>query len=78
MIGGDPKGISNKLSPFISQVVVGEIACLSVFGDDYDRPDGICVRDYIHAVDLARGHVCALKKILAQSGHFVVNLWTDW
>ena len=76
LIGEDPKGIPNNLLPFISQVAVGKLACLSVFGDDYDTPDGTGVRDYIHVVDLARGHVCALEKVLAQSGHFVVNLGT--
>ncbi|MCV2401631.1 UDP-glucose 4-epimerase GalE [Marinomonas sp. C2222] len=76
LIGEDPKGIPNNLLPYISQVSAGKLACLSVFGDDYDTPDGTGVRDYIHVVDLARGHVCALEKVLAQSGHFVVNLGT--
>jgi UDP-glucose 4-epimerase len=76
LIGEDPKGIPNNLLPFISQVAVGKLACLNVFGDDYDTPDGTGVRDYIHVVDLARGHVCALEKVLTQSGHFVVNLGT--
>ncbi|GAA0247335.1 UDP-glucose 4-epimerase GalE [Marinomonas primoryensis] len=76
LIGEDPKGIPNNLLPFISQVAVGKLACLNVFGRDYDTPDGTGVRDYIHVVDLARGHVCALEKVLAQSGHFVVNLGT--
>jgi UDP-glucose 4-epimerase len=76
LIGEDPKGIPNNLLPFISQVAVGKLACLSVFGDDYDTVDGTGVRDYIHVVDLARGHVCALDKVLADAGHFVVNLGT--
>lgn len=76
LIGEDPKGIPNNLLPYISQVAVGKLACLSVFGDDYDTPDGTGVRDYIHVVDLARGHVCALNKVLSKSGHFVVNLGT--
>ncbi|MFT6404810.1 MAG: UDP-glucose 4-epimerase [Marinomonas primoryensis] len=76
LIGEDPKGIPNNLLPFISQVAVGKLACLSVFGDDYDTVDGTGVRDYIHVVDLARGHVCALDKVLAGAGHFVVNLGT--
>ena len=76
LIGEDPKGIPNNLLPYISQVAVGKLACLSVFGDDYHTPDGTGVRDYIHVVDLARGHVCALNKVLSQSGHFVVNLGT--
>tara|TARA_R110001606_G_scaffold178752_1_gene325448 strand:+ start:34137 stop:35150 length:1014 start_codon:yes stop_codon:yes gene_type:complete len=76
LIGEDPKGIPNNLLPFISQVAVGKLACLSVFGDDYDTVDGTGGRDYIHVVDLARGHVCALEKVLAGAGHFVVNLGT--
>jgi UDP-glucose 4-epimerase len=76
LIGEDLKGIPNNLLPFISQVAVDKLACLGVFGDDYDTPNGIGVRDYIHVVDLARGHVCALEKVLTQSGHFVVNLGT--
>lgn len=76
LIGEDPKGIPNNLLPYISQVAVGKLACLSVFGDDYDTPDGTGVRDYIHVVDLARGHVSALDKVLAGAGHFVVNLGT--
>lgn len=76
LIGEDPKGIPNNLLPFISQVAVGKLACLSVFGSDYDTLDGTGVRDYIHVVDLARGHVCALNCVLAQSGHVVVNLGT--
>lgn len=76
LIGEDPKGIPNNLLPYISQVAVGKLAYLSVFGDDYGTPDGTGIRDYIHVVDLARGHVCALEKVLAQSGHFVVNLGT--
>jgi UDP-glucose 4-epimerase len=76
MIGENSNGVPNNLLPFISQVAVGKLACLSVFGDNYDTPDGTGVRDYIHVVDLARGHVCALKKVLSKSGHFVVNLGT--
>lgn len=76
LIGEDPKGIPNNLMPFVSQVAVGKLASLSVFGDDYDTIDGTGVRDYIHVVDLARGHVCALEKVLAGSGHLVVNLGT--
>lgn len=62
-IGEDPKDIPNNLMPYISQVAVGKRDELSVFGDDYDTPDGTGVRDYIHVVDLARGHVAALNKI---------------
>lgn len=61
LIGEDPLGVPNNLMPFIAQVAVGRRDKLRVFGDDYDTPDGTCVRDYIHVVDLARGHVAALK-----------------
>lgn len=60
MIGEDPKGIPNNLLPYVAQVAVGKLACVGVFGDDYPTPDGTGVRDYIHVVDLARGHVAAL------------------
>jgi UDP-glucose 4-epimerase len=60
-IGEDPAGIPNNLMPFVMQVAVGRLPELSVFGDDYDTPDGTCIRDYIHVVDLARGHVAALR-----------------
>ena len=60
LIGEDPKGIPNNLLPYVAQVAVGKLACVGVFGDDYDTPDGTGVRDYIHVVDLARGHVAAL------------------
>jgi len=63
LIGEDPNGIPNNLMPFISQVAVGKREYLNVFGNDYDTPDGTGVRDYIHVVDLARGHVKALDKI---------------
>ena len=62
LIGEDPKGIPNNLVPYIAQVAVGKLEKLGVFGDDYDTPDGTGVRDYIHVVDLAKGHVKALKK----------------
>ncbi len=61
LIGEDPKGIPNNLLPYVAQVAVGKLACVGVFGNDYDTPDGTGVRDYIHVVDLARGHVAALK-----------------
>ena len=64
VIGEDPQGIPNNLMPFIAQVCVGRREKLSVFGDDYDTPDGTGVRDYIHVVDLAKGHVAALEKTL--------------
>ncbi len=60
LIGEDPKGIPNNLLPYVAQVAVGKLQCVGVFGDDYDTPDGTGVRDYIHVVDLARGHVAAL------------------
>ena len=60
LIGEDPKGIPNNLLPYVAQVAVGKLACVGVFGDDYQTPDGTGVRDYIHVVDLARGHVAAL------------------
>mgnify|MGYP001102205776 CR=1 FL=1 len=76
MIGEDPKGIPNNLVPYIAQVAVGKLECLGVFGDDYDTPDGTGVRDYIHVVDLARGHVCAIKKLETNCGLFICNLGT--
>ena len=63
LIGEDPKGIPNNLLPYIAQVAVGKLEKLGVFGDDYDTPDGTGVRDYIHVVDLARGHVKAIQKL---------------
>lgn len=75
-IGEDPKGIPNNLMPYISQVAVGKREFLGVFGDDYNTPDGTGVRDYIHVVDLAIGHVKALKKIQEKAGVCVYNLGT--
>jgi len=75
-IGEDPLGIPNNLMPYITQVVVGELEELSVFGDDYDTPDGTCIRDYIHVVDLAKGHLCALEKLQEDPGVIVHNLGT--
>lgn len=75
-IGEDPNGIPNNLMPFITQVVVGRREELAVFGDDYDTPDGTCIRDYIHVVDLARGHVAALGFVAEQRGCHVHNLGT--
>ena len=60
-IGEDPKGIPNNLVPYVAQVAVGKLDCINVWGNDYDTPDGTGVRDYIHVVDLAKGHVSALK-----------------
>lgn len=75
-IGEDPRGIPNNLMPYISQVAVGRRECLSVFGDDYPTPDGTGVRDYIHVVDLARGHVKAVEKLADGPGVRVWNLGT--
>ncbi len=75
-IGEDPNGIPNNLMPFIAQTAVGKRSCLSVFGDDYDTPDGTGVRDYIHVVDLADGHVKALGKIKDLQEVMTVNLGT--
>ena len=77
LLGEDPKGIPNNLMPYIMKVATGELPCLGVFGDDYDTPDGTCVRDYIHVVDLADGHVKALEKLKAeQGGVWIYNLGT--
>ncbi len=75
-IGEDPNGIPNNLMPFITQVAIGKREALSVFGNDYDTHDGTGVRDYIHVVDLALGHVKALKRVLDKSGLDVYNLGT--
>jgi len=75
-IGEDPKGIPNNLMPYISQVAIGRLPQLSVFGDDYPTPDGTGVRDYIHVVDLARGHVSAISYLMDHKGVEVFNLGT--
>ncbi len=75
LLGENPNGIPNNLMPYITQVAVGKLEKLRVFGNDYPTPDGTGIRDYIHVVDLAEGHVCALKK-LEESGLFVYNLGT--
>ncbi len=75
-IGEDPKGIPNNLMPYITKVAIGELKELSVFGNDYNTPDGTGIRDYIHVVDLARGHVKALEKINSNSGLVTYNLGT--
>lgn len=75
-IGEDPNGIPNNLMPYITQVAIGKRECLSVYGNDYDTPDGTGVRDYIHVVDLALGHVKALARVLSKSGLDVYNLGT--
>lgn len=77
LIGENPNGIPNNLMPYITQVAVGKLSCLSVYGNDYDTPDGTGVRDYIHVVDLAQGHVRALSKMIgAKNGVKVYNLGT--
>jgi UDP-glucose 4-epimerase len=75
-IGEDPCGIPNNLMPFIAQVAVGKLDELKVFGDDYPTPDGTGVRDYIHVVDLARGHLAALERLMASPGVVTYNLGT--
>ena len=75
-IGENPNGIPNNLMPYITQVAAGKLPYLTVFGDDYDTPDGTGVRDYIHVVDLARGHVKALKAIEEKCGIAIYNLGT--
>ena len=75
-IGEDPNGIPNNLMPFITQVAVGKLEQLSVFGDDYPTPDGTGVRDYIHVVDLALGHVKAVEKLSQNPGAVAYNLGT--
>ncbi len=76
LIGEDPKGIPNNLVPYIAQVAVGKLEALGVFGDDYDTPDGTGVRDYIHVVDLAKGHVKAIEKLKDKEGVSIYNLGT--
>ena len=76
MIGENPKGIPNNLMPYITQVAVGKRECLGVFGNDYDTVDGTGVRDYIHVVDLALGHVASVKKLKENPGTVIYNLGT--
>lgn len=76
LIGEDPRGVPNNLLPYVSQVAVGRLAQLSVFGADWPTPDGTGVRDYIHVVDLARGHLAAIEHATAHCGAFTVNLGT--
>jgi UDP-glucose 4-epimerase len=75
-IGEDPNGIPNNLMPYVAQVAVGKLPRLRVFGNDYPTPDGTGVRDYIHVVDLARGHLAALRRLEAAPGVVVYNLGT--
>lgn len=76
LIGEDPNGIPNNLLPYIAQVASGKLPCLSVYGDDYDTKDGTGVRDYIHVVDLALGHLKALEKVRKDKGVDAYNLGT--
>ena len=76
LIGEDPKGIPNNLVPYVAKVAIGQLPAVRVFGNDYPTPDGTGVRDYIHVVDLARGHVAALDYMRGKSGVHVFNLGT--
>ncbi len=76
LIGEDPNGIPNNLCPYITKVAVGKLKEVHVFGNDYPTKDGTGVRDYIHVVDLAKGHVLAVNKLLTKPGLFIVNLGT--
>lgn len=76
LIGEDPKGIPNNLLPYVAQVAIGKLPSVGVFGNDYDTPDGTGVRDYIHVVDLARGHVKALEKFKEEKTVRIYNLGT--
>ena len=77
LIGEDPNGIPANLLPYISKVAAGELECLSVFENDYDTKDGTGVRDYIHVVDLAKGHIKAVEKLVKeQKGKYIYNLGT--
>lgn len=76
LIGEDPNGIPNNLMPYITKVASGELKCLKVFGNDYDTIDGTGVRDYIHVVDLAKGHVLSINKVRNDNGLFIYNLGT--
>ncbi|MCQ2532360.1 MAG: UDP-glucose 4-epimerase GalE [Saccharofermentans sp.] len=76
LIGEDPKGIPNNLLPYVAQVAVGKLQTIGVFGNDYDTPDGTGVRDYIHVVDLAKGHVKAIDMIKKNPGVKIYNLGT--
>ena len=76
MIGEDPQGIPNNLMPYVSQVAVGKLEKLTIYGNDYDTPDGTCLRDYIHVMDLAEGHVKAVEFVATHEGIDVFNLGT--
>jgi UDP-glucose 4-epimerase len=76
LIGENPAGIPNNLMPFVAQVAVGKLECLNIYGDDYETPDGTGVRDYIHVMDLASGHLCAINFLNHNSGCHFFNLGT--
>ncbi|MEG0615792.1 MAG: UDP-glucose 4-epimerase GalE [Oscillospiraceae bacterium] len=76
LIGENPNGIPNNLLPYVAQIAAGKLEKLNVFGDDYDTPDGTGIRDYIHVVDLAKGHLCAVDYVLNHKGVEAVNLGT--
>lgn len=76
IIGEDPQGVPNNLTPYVSQVAIGKRQELMVYGDDYDTPDGTGVRDYLHITDLARGHIAAMKKVKTTTGFNAYNLGT--
>lgn len=78
LIGEDPEGIPNNLTPFIAQVAAGKLSALKIFGDDYPTADGTGVRDYIHVMDLAEGHLAALNYVQAHSGWAAINLGTGY
>jgi UDP-glucose 4-epimerase len=76
LLGEDPRGVPNNLMPYIAQVAVGKLPHVSVYGNDYPTPDGTGVRDYIHVMDLAKGHLSALSRLITKAGSFTVNLGT--
>jgi UDP-glucose 4-epimerase len=76
LIGEDPMGIPSNIMPYIAKVAKGDLPCISVYGDDYETIDGTGVRDYIHVVDLARGHVACINKLVNKAGHYTYNLGT--
>jgi UDP-glucose 4-epimerase len=76
MIGEDPYGVPNNLMPYVAQVAAGKLKELPVFGNDYPTPDGTGIRDYIHVVDVARGHLAALETLKKERGVLTVNLGT--
>ena len=76
LIGENPHGIPDNLVPYIAKVACGELPALRVFGNDYDTPDGTCLRDYIHVCDLAKGHLCAMRYLETHTGFETVNLGT--